>query len=84
MLTVRRLNHRQPVWCALKPSGQLLPGRFHGGKIEHQTLLLVDRTYEFYPVQEQEHFHGGVCDTFVATDERTASGRSRGPHFELA
>ena len=53
-----------------KPIGELFPRNLSGGQIEHQAFLLIDCADQFPAVQQQEHFHRGVCDPLVAVDER--------------
>jgi len=40
-----------------------------GRQVEHDALLIIHSGVEFGAVQDEERFHGGMAETFVAVDE---------------
>lgn len=53
----------------LKPGGEFLSRHLAIGEREHQPFLLLEPGIEFSAIEQQKHFHRGVCDSFVSIDE---------------
>lgn len=56
-----------------QPVNELLASQAACGKVEHQTLLFVDRGDDLVTIQDEEHVHRGMGDSLVAIQERVMS-----------
>jgi hypothetical protein len=54
----------------VQPPHKVVTIRFSSSEIEHHTFLCINAGLDLMVSEEQEYFHRGVTDAFVAVEER--------------